>query len=372
MKTNPIEEILQLPPFSLNAEQKKTLFRQSMEKAFIHHQKNNPKFKRLCEASGMEAGVLDPDPGRWPYVPVGLFKHARLASVPDDRIKFQIQSSATSGNPSTIVVDELTARRQSQASARIIAEYIGSHRRPFLILDQEPAAGGQAAIQARSAATRGILLFANSAEYFLRAQQGRISLDHSRMAERLRQFERSQYEVCLFGFTYIFYMNLIQAFKDLGLSFKLGPAARVIHIGGWKNLTEHRVGPDRFLSDIHEVLGIPDERVFDVYGFTEQMGLVYINQGTGLKTMPVYSEIIIRDPQSLLPITDGNAGLVQILSPLPHSYPGISVLTEDVGRVTSNRTDEQNRQGTCFELLGRAPSSELRGCGDILGRMMES
>ena len=372
MKTDPVENLLQLPPFSLNAEKKKTRFRQSMEHAFLHHLRNNPPFKRLCEASGMETETLDADPSRWPYIPVGLFKHARLASVPDDQVKFQIRSSATGGIPSTILVDGLTAKRQAHASARVFSDYIGSHRRPFLILDEEPSPGDQAAIQARSAATRGILLFANPAEYFLRSQQDRISLDHTALAERLRQFEQSQDEVCLFGFTYILYTHLIQTFKDLGYSFKLGPEARIIHIGGWKKLREQSVGPDLFLSDIQEVLGIPEERVLDVYGFTEQMGLVYINQGKGLKTMPVYAEIIIRDPQSLHPAEDGKAGLIQIQTPLPHSYPGISVLTEDVGRVISDKTGDQNRQGTCFELLGRAPAAELRGCGDILGRIMES
>ena len=58
--------------------------------------------------------------------------------------------------------------------------------------------------------------------------------------------------------------------------------------------------------------------------------------------------------------------LPMLLTPLPHSYPGISVLTEDVGKIVGRGYDENKRVGTQFEIIGRAKKSEARGCGDIM------
>ena len=96
------------------------------------------------------------------------------------------------------------------------------------------------------------------------------------------------------------------------------------------------------------------------------MGLLYVSVGDGPKTVSTYSEIIIRDFQTLDPVEDGKQGLIQILTPLPHSYPGISVLTEDVGRIVGRGIDTKGRAGTQFEMIGRARKAETRGCGDIM------
>ena len=120
------------------------------------------------------------------------------------------------------------------------------------------------------------------------------------------------------------------------------------------------------MNDVSDVFGIKHENIFDFYGFTEQMGLLYVSTGNSSKTVPLYSQIIIRDYQSLEPVPDGEEGLIQILTPIPHSYPGISVLTEDVGVITGRVKDNYGRFGTQFEILGRAKKAETRGCGDIM------
>lgn len=114
------------------------------------------------------------------------------------------------------------------------------------------------------------------------------------------------------------------------------------------------------------VFGVEKNNIIDFYGFTEQMGLLYGSVGESFKTTPTYSEIIVRDFQTLRPAKDGDLGLIQILTPLPNSYPGISVLTEDVGVVLARGEDEFGRIGTHFEIRGRAKDAEIRGCGDIM------
>ena len=49
--------------------------------------------------------------------------------------------------------------------------------------------------------------------------------------------------------------------------------------------------------------------------------------------MPAYSEIIVRDTNSLEVLPNGKIGFLQFISPLPTSYPGISILNDDLGKI---------------------------------------
>ena len=67
------------------------------------------------------------------------------------------------------------------------------------------------------------------------------------------------------------------------------------------------------------------------------MGLVYPDCEEEVKHVPVYSEIIIRDPVSYEVVNDGEVGLIQLLTPIPHSYPGNSLITDDLGTIVGRQ-----------------------------------
>jgi hypothetical protein len=56
--------------------------------------------------------------------------------------------------------------------------------------------------------------------------------------------------------------------------------------------------------------------------------------------------------------------VIQTLSLLPRSYPGHSLLTEDLGVVHGQDDCPCGRKGTYFSIVGRIPQAELRGCSD--------
>jgi hypothetical protein len=78
----------------------------------------------------------------------------------------------------------------------------------------------------------------------------------------------------------------------------------------------------------------------------------------------VYSDVIVRDTHTLEPLPPGQPGLVQVVSALPTSYPGHSLLTEDLGVVEGCDDPATGMGGRFFRLLGRLPRAELRGCSD--------
>ena len=363
---SPIESLLNHGPFELDENVRNGLFADAIYDAFKHHVANNELFKNYCQNRGFKFDGKPSDLADYPYLPVNIFKNKRLTSVPSEKINAILNSSATSGIPSTIVLDKITSKRQIVALAKVMSDYLGNQRRPFLILDEDPLTSSSVEISARAAATRGFLILSSKTEYFLFQNNDQLSLEIDKFQKSLKHYEEGDHEVCIFGFTYILYHHVVKELKEKGICFKLPENSKVAHIGGWKKLESQKVTKEQFLRDVSDIFGVKEESIFDFYGFTEQMGLVYVSVGNLPKTVPAYSEVIIRDFQTLEPVKYGEHGLIQILTPLPHSYPGISVLTEDVGKIVGRGIDKTGRIGTQFEIIGRAKKAETRGCGDIM------
>ncbi len=94
--------------------------------------------------------------------------------------------------------------------------------------------------------------------------------------------------------------------------------------------------------------------------------MIYPDDSQGVKRTPTYAEVLVRDPRTLEIVPDGTVGLLEFVCPLPHSYPGIAVLLDDMGRIVSRDSGSDGWQGTGFEVVGRAERAEPRGCGDTL------
>jgi phenylacetate-coenzyme A ligase PaaK-like adenylate-forming protein len=122
------------------------------------------------------------------------------------------------------------------------------------------------------------------------------------------------------------------------------------------------INNEEFRSEIFEITGITN--VVNYYGMVEQTGSIFIECESGFLHSSNYSEIIVRDKRNLLPIENGIEGVIQLISVLPMSYPGHSILTEDIGIVVGDDDCKCNRPGRYFKVLGRIKDAEVRGCSD--------
>lgn len=360
-----IDYLLKQEPFSIEISEKHDLFCDAMHQSFLYHYNNNQLFKNLCDNQNFKVSNRVDDLSKYPFIPVTIFKEKNLSSVKSENINRTLTSSATSGIPSKIPLDSITAKRQTIVSSKVMTNYLGNNRREFLVLDENPLLHNTQLISARAAATRGFLILSNAAEYALSHKDDKLILNIDKLASQLEKLLETGKEICIFGFTYILYKNVVEKLLKKNISFQLPNNSKIVHIGGWKKLESEKVSKEKFLKDLNDTFNVSEDCIVDFYGFTEQMGLLYANCGISPKTTPAYSEIIIRNFQTLQPVKDGDEGLIQILTPLPNSYPGISILTEDVGRIIS-RGNLNGRNGTHFEIIGRASESEVRGCGDIM------
>ena len=77
-----------------------------------------------------------------------------------------------------------------------------------------------------------------------------------------------------------------------------------------------------------------------------------------------FSQVVVRDPLTFEPLTQGRRGVIETVSVLPWSYPGQRLLTEDLGEMLGEDDCGCGRKGRYFAVHGRLPEAELRGCSD--------
>lgn len=366
MKT---DELLELNPYD-GSQKAEELYMQALQEETIFHYEHNETYKRFCDRKGF-------DPHKpftiedIPPVSVSVFKELgfKLNSVPKENLTLALQSSATSGIPSTIVVDKETAKRQAKAMIKVVGEFIGKERKPFLIMDIDPRSSYKKLLGARFAAVTGYLRFANKTGYFLKADGNNVSyFDVEGIQEYVKALEADK-PVVVFGFTYILYQHVMQSIEKAGVRIQLPKGSKIIHIGGWKKLESEKISKELFNYRLSKCFGINPTDVIDIYGFTEQMGLNYPDCECGWKHTSSYVRVLVRDTVSREVLPPGKEGLLEFITPIPHSYPGNAVLTDDLGIVDAD-TCKQGRAGTRFKVVGRMKKAEIRGCGDILSQKL--
>ncbi len=336
-----------------------------MKEVTSHHYENCRPYAKLCDKRGVTPESLK-DLTEIPYLPTSLFKDNLLLSIPEEQVFREIRSSATtSGRSSRMGLDKQTNIRQTKCFSKTIIDRIGSKRYNFVVLDDPSSIGRSKTVSARSSTIRSLLFCAKDAQTCLTDEHGKLSFDQARLEELLQANQDSSEDLVIFGFTFILYTYVVRKLLDAGKNYRL-PGAKVIHIGGWKKLESQKITPEKLIANCRECFGVDPRDVIDLYGFTEQGGLIYPTCAEGRRHVPVWGEVIVRDPVSLAPLPPGKEGLMQFLTPIQTSYPGHSVLTEDVGHIFGVDDCPCGRKGTTFKVTGRALHAEVRGCGDIM------
>lgn len=365
-----VEELLNIAPYEESIESEKA-FTEALQEELIFHYENNERYKSFCDRKGFDPhnGILSI--GDIPPVAVSVFKELgfNLNSVPKEDLTLALQSSATSGIPSTVVIDKITAKRQGKAMVKVISEFIGKERKPFLIMDIDPRSASRKLLGARFAAVTGYLKFAGKVGYFLKADENNLSYFDVEGIQTFIKDLHSDQPVVVFGFTYILYQNVLQAILKSNIKLHLPKGSKIIHIGGWKKLENEKISKELFNEQLAQCFDICPEDVIDIYGFTEQMGLNYPDCGCGCKHASSYVKVLVRDTATRAILPAGKEGMLEFVTPIPHSYPGNVVLTDDIG-VLEEAPCCCGRPGQRFRIIGRLKKAEVRGCGDILSNKL--
>jgi hypothetical protein len=352
------DEILRLPPYCLTQGEKNAAILPHFADLTEHHRLACPQYARVLAA--LFANARKPSsPEEIPYLPVRLFKSHQLRSIPESAVFKTLTSSGTSGDPvSQVYLDRETAQRQTLALSRILTSVLGPDRLPMLVVDSPGILRDRQRFSARAAGVLGMMNFGREHCFVLTED---MCLDESALNAFLERHRGRTFLV--FGFTSFVWQHFYRQLAGRGLDLSNGI---LVHSGGWKRLLSLSVDNAEFKRRILGETGL--NRIYNFYGMAEQVGSVFLEGDDGFLYTPNFADIVVRDPITLAPLGPGQIGVLQVLSILPTSYPGHSILTEDLGVVHSIDANGCGRQGKSFSVLGRLPSAELRGCSDVGSR----
>ena len=351
-----IDQFHELEPYSLNKEEKEKLLTQELLELTDFHYNNCELYRNILDGFGYSRENIKTVKD-FPFLPVRLFKELDLKSIPNEEVFKTMTSSGTTGQAvSKIFVDKETAILQQKVMIRILSDYIGKNRVPILVIDSPSTVKNRIMFSARGAAIIGLNIVAKKMIFALNDD---MTINWDIVNEFFETYGKEKF--LIFGFTFIVWQHLYQELLKQGKKFDL-PEAFLMTGGGWKKLISEQISRDEFKKRINDVLGI--RHFLDHYGMVEQTGCIYAECECGHLHASIYSDVIPRRFNDFSPCEIGEEGILQTISVLPHSYPGHSLLTEDMGKVLGIDDCPCGRKGKYIEISGRIKQAEIRGCSD--------
>ena len=357
---NAVDTLLNAPPYGWNQEKKEAFYTKELSSLTERHRRACPAYAALLKTLGWNPekvrGIAD-----IPFFPVRLFKDFELRSIGQSDVFKTMTSSGTTGQQvSRIYLDRETALYQTKVLAKICSGFLGTKRLPMLILDSRTATRDRTLFSARGA---GILGFSMMGRRPVYALDENMQLDLAGIESYLREY--SDTDIFLFGFTSIIWEHFYKKLKEANIRLPLERGI-LVHGGGWKKLQRESVSNEQFKASLSEVCGL--KKIFNYYGMVEQTGSIFMECEAGNLHTSLFSDLIIRRAEDFAEASIGKRGLVQLVSLLPVSYPGHSILTEDEGEIVGIDNCPCGRLGKTFKIHGRIQNAEIRGCSDTYNR----
>lgn len=349
-------EFLEIEQYSLPQREKESLLLSELNRLTRHHRQHCALYEKILAVVGQ--GENDPDRlSEVPWLPVSLFKTHEIRSIPASAVHATLTSSGTTNQiVSRIFLDGETADRQARALASVISHVAGKRRLPMLIVDCKEVMRDPKLLSARGAGVLGMMRFGRNHCFVLDEE---MNLDMSAVEEFFNT-HRSE-DILVFGFTFMIWKHFYQALESRRVDLSRGI---LIHSGGWKKLQDQAVDNEVFKNCLSERTGLT--RIYSFYGMVEQIGSIFLEGEDGFLYPPIFSDVIIRDPDTWDEAPPGEVGVVQVLSVIPRSYPGHSLMSEDLGVIEHvDRPESCGRWGKAIRIIGRVPKVELRGCSDV-------
>jgi hypothetical protein len=329
---------------------------------FRHQCRRNPAYGAFVARRGIEVESVS----RWeeiPFLPARAFKTARLVTGEPTPIEAVFRTSGTTGGPGRRGehhVADLDLYRKSllpNFEAHLLPDIQGKVRILCLMPDPGPMPESSLSfMMAEVVRARG-----DGESGFFADAEGRI--DEERLGPALLAAAAMDTPVLLAG-TALGWVAWLEKLRNRVVPMPTG--SRIMETGGYKG-RRHTMSRGELYRGLTRALGVPEGHIVSEYGMTELLSQFYDRAlprgprdgaGSGAPPLrerfyrgPPWVRSLILDPLTLRPLGQGEVGVLAHLD-LANLHSVSPVLTEDLGRGVE--------QG--FQLMGRSPGSELRGC----------
>lgn len=367
-----------------------TEFDEIAQQLFQLQFKHNAVYQRFCLARGVSPDNL-PDWRRIPPMPTAAFKEFNVTCLPPEQRTVVFLSSGTTGrkqsrhfhSADSIALYEAAllpwfARHVLPEVYRVYVQALQTGERNrqmqrwrLLILSPPPSEAPHSSLVHMFETVRRVFGAPDSRYYGCVRSDGLWQLNLKELCSALADAAVAGRPVVLLGTAFSF-VHLLDHMGAGGLVFNLPPGSRVMETGGYK-------GQARALSktELYELitarLGIMPGHIVCEYGMCELSSQAYDTvsgavgpvapgaaPGPAVRSpaptqrvfgFPPWARAQVVSPETGEEVCDGAVGLIRVFD-LANVFSVLAVQTEDLGV----------RRGAGFELLGRAPAAELRGC----------
>lgn len=351
-----IDDFYRYTPYELDKDAKETLLKKELLELTKHHLRHCKEYQNIIKGMNFDIEHVKKIEDI-PFLPVRLFKEVDLLSIPREEVFKTMTSSGTTGQAvSKIFVDKETAMMQQKVMIKILSDYLGKKRLPVLVIDTPSVVKNRNLFTARGAAIIGLNIMASGMTYVLNDD---MTLNVSVLEEFMEKYSGKKF--LIFGFTFIVWQHFYKELCKMKTKYDMSQAWLMTG-GGWKKLDSERISREEFKNSFQKVCGL--RHFLDHYGMVEQTGCIYAECEYGHLHASIYSDVIPRRYEDFTPCKIGEKGILQVVSVLPHSYPGHSLLTEDEGMILGEDDCPCGRKGKYIQILGRVKNAELRGCSD--------
>jgi hypothetical protein len=158
-------------------------------------------------------------------------------------------------------------------------------------------------------------------------------------------------------------VHLLDALEGRGARVPLAPGSRVMETGGFKGRARE-MPREALYAGIEHALAVAPERIVNQYGMTELGSQFYDSvlrepARPRRKLAPPWTRVRLVDPETGDDAGPGDPGVVTILD-LANTGSVLAIQTGDLGRAI----------GDGFEVIGREPGAEARGCSIAADEML--
>lgn len=330
--------------------------------------RGNDYLSRLWSKHNFTPSLIksDADLANMPFIMVHLFKQFELKSCPDAQVALNLTSSGTSGQKSQIFLDQASLARVKKLAYQIHKSLgmCSEEEVHYVCFTYDP----KVADHLGTAFTDELLTsFTQKSSVFYTIQWDPVKQDFffnlKETAKRLVDLSKQSKPVRLLGFP----AHMAELIKKESINITLPKNSWVQTGGGWKAAAEGAMTKFEFREFIATHLGIPSGNNRDMFGMVEH-GIPYCDCAKGSLHIPNYARVIIRNPKSLDPVPDGEVGLIQFICSYLSSYPSLSLLTTDWGRIG---TCDCLIGGKTIEILGRAGVKKHKGCALTASKLLD-
>ena len=304
---------------------------------FNHQHQHNIIYRQFCDTLKINAAQVD-DVKKIPYLPISFFKtHIVKTGVFETDTVFE-SSGTTQTIPSRHFVKDIDLYRkcfttcfekfygppQNKCILGLLPNYLERKNSSLVLMTDE-------LIKASNNPLSGFYLY-----------------DHEKLHSTILHNELLKLPTLLIGVTY--------ALLDFAEVYPMQLRHTIVmETGGMKGRREELTRPEVH-AQLQKQLGV--SLVHSEYGMTELLSQAY-SKGDGIFHCPGWMKIVLRDeddPLHIITAADvqnkSKTGLINVID-LANMHSCSFIATDDVGRLHANES---------FEVLGRADSSDIRGC----------